>query len=326
MKVGDLFVGKKLIVGDPTLALTGIGRPPANIRGAAYIEAPMIVGDDSKFPLPEATMMIGRCTNVDAAAAIPGLFRIRNLIPGTETPQDVVIGDPSGPVGVTVFCGLSFFTVQASKISLITIKKSDVATTKTEVEAIKSDTGVLVRAGAQTEVGVDANLALAHNKAPVKSPSSLATFLEFVTKGGISLTKTKFVADSKKSFDISHPTKEGHRLRYVCLEGPSAEVYFRGKLKGDNIIHLPDYWKSLVDPDSITVQLTPIGCRQSLYYEEVEWCETIKVVNADCGPVWCSYTVFAERKDTPKNIPEYKGLTPLDYPGDNDNYLVNDGK
>ena len=31
-----------------------------------------------------------------------------------------------------------------------------------------------------------------------------------------------------------------------------AEVYFRGKLKGDNIIHLPDYWKGLVDPDSIT--------------------------------------------------------------------------
>ena len=28
MKVGDLFVGKQLVVGDPTLALTGIGRPP----------------------------------------------------------------------------------------------------------------------------------------------------------------------------------------------------------------------------------------------------------------------------------------------------------
>ena len=82
----------------------------------------------------------------------------------------------------------------------------------------------------------------------------------------------------------------------------------------------------MVDPDSITVQLTPIGCSQNLFYEEVEWCETIKVVNADCGPVWCSYTVFAERKDTSKNIPEYQGLTPADYPGDNDNYLVNDGK
>ena len=78
----------------------------------------MIVGDDSKFPLPEATMMIGRYTNVDSAAVIPGLFRIRNLIPGTETPQDVIIGDPSGPVGVTVYCGLSFFTVESFALSI----------------------------------------------------------------------------------------------------------------------------------------------------------------------------------------------------------------
>ena len=38
MKVGDLFVGKQLVVGDPTLALTGIGRPPANIRGKCLFE------------------------------------------------------------------------------------------------------------------------------------------------------------------------------------------------------------------------------------------------------------------------------------------------
>lgn len=324
MKVGDLFVGKQLVVGDPTLALTGIGRPPVNIRGAGYVESPMIVGDDSKFPLPEATMMIGRNTNPDSPG-VPGLFRIRNLIPGTETPQDVIIGDPSGPVGVTVYCGLSFFTVEASKISLVTLVKTQISSIVDEIAALKSDVGAKVFSGAKTELGVDSNLSAAFNMAPL-SGEVPTNYPNYQIPGGPDLIKTRLVADSKKSFDISHPTKEGHRLRYVCLEGPSAEVYFRGKLKGDNIIHLPDYWKSLVDPDSITVQLTPIGCRQSLYYEEVEWCETIKVVNADCGPVWCSYTVFAERKDTPKNIPEYKGLTPLDYPGDNDNYLVNDGK
>ena len=325
MKAGDLFVGKQLIVGDPSLALTGIGRPPVNIRGSAYVEAPMIVGDDVKFPLPEATMMIGRCMNSDALGLIPGLFRIRNLVPGTETPQDVVIGDPSGPVGVTIFCGTSFFSVQASSINLVSVAKVETAATVSETEAIKTDVGGKVFAGAKTEAGVDSNLSKAINAAPVVG-STIETFIDYLTTRGFTLNKTTKIAISKKSFDISHPTKEGHRLRYVCLEGPSAEVYFRGKLKGEHIIHLPDYWKGLVDPDSITVQLTPIGCRQSLYYEEVEWCDTIKVVNADCGPVWCSYTVFAERKDTSKNIPEYKGLTPLDYPGDNYNYLVNDGK
>ena len=29
----------------------------------------------------------------------------------------------------------------------------------------------------------------------------------------------------KKNFDIPHPTKEGWRLRHVCIEGPTADVY-----------------------------------------------------------------------------------------------------
>ena len=321
-KVGDLFVGKRLLVGDPTMVAgpVGLGRGELTIRGSAYVEAPMIVGDDSKFPFPEATMMIGRCTNLDAAGLVPGLMRVRNLIPGTETPQDVVIGDPTGPVGITCFCGTSFFSVQAATINLLGLLKVSTFPVVSNVEGILSDIGAKVFAGAQTEAGVDANLSKAINAAPVIG-STIEKFVDFVS-GATTLNKTFGIAVSKKPFDILHPTKEGHRLRYVSLEGPSAEVYFRGKLKGDNIIRLPDYWKGLVDPDSITVQLTPIGCRQSLYYEEVEWCETIKVVNADCGPVWCSYTVFAERKDTSKNVPEYQGLTPLDYPGDNDEYRL----
>ena len=31
------------------------------------------------------------------------------------------------------------------------------------------------------------------------------------------INSNKALASSKKSFDISHPTKEGHRLRYICL-------------------------------------------------------------------------------------------------------------
>ena len=50
----------------------------------------------------------------------------------------------------------------------------------------------------------------------------------------------------KKNFDIPHPTKDGHRLRHVCIEGPSADVYVRGKLKDDNVIKLPEYWRGLV--------------------------------------------------------------------------------
>ena len=94
-------------------------------------------------------------------------------------------------------------------------------------------------------------------------------------------------------------------------------------MKGEHIIQTPDYWKGLLIQTQSQSRLTPIDVEVSepFFYEEVEWCETIKVVNIDCGPVWCSYTVF----DTSKNIPEYQ-LDTTDYPGDNNNYTVNDGK
>ena len=130
------------------------------------------------------------------------------------------------------------------------------------------------------------------------------------------------LAARAKNFDIKHPTKEGRRLRHSCVETPQNDVYVRGKLDGNNVIKLPEYWKGLVDPDTITVQLTSIGSFQELFYEEVEWCSTIKVINAAGGPVKCSYTVFAERKDVEKLIPEYEGETPESYPGNNDVYDI----
>ena len=60
-----------------------------------------------------------------------------------------------------------------------------------------------------------------------------------------------------KPFDIEHPTKgKGHRLRYACIEGPEVGVYYRGRLRESNVIHLPYYWKDLVDENSITVPVS----------------------------------------------------------------------
>jgi hypothetical protein len=131
------------------------------------------------------------------------------------------------------------------------------------------------------------------------------------------------LANSKKSFDIPHPTKKDHRLRYVCVETPKADVYVRGKLNGSNVINLPEYWKGLVDPDSIDVVLSPIGSFQELYVEDVQWGTKVVVKNSAGGPINCSYVVYGERKDTEPNIPEYKGLTEADYPGDNIEYTIN---
>lgn len=121
---------------------------------------------------------------------------------------------------------------------------------------------------------------------------------------------------NKKNFDIPHPTKEGWRLSHVCVEGPTADVYFRGKLKNKNIIKLPKYWKGLVDPDTITISITPIGKYQELFVESINGCEEIIIKNNAASGINCNYYIMAERIDTEKNIAEYEGEW-TDYPGDN---------
>ncbi len=127
-----------------------------------------------------------------------------------------------------------------------------------------------------------------------------------------------------KGFDIKHPTKEGHRLRYICLEGPEGGVYHRGRITGTNVINLPDYWKDLVDIDSISVQLQPIGRQQNLVEDFIVIVEdsTNTDLVTDLSTIDCFYHIYGTRKDGEVLIPEYKGETPEDYPGNNNQYSI----
>lgn len=138
-----------------------------------------------------------------------------------------------------------------------------------------------------------------------------------------SLNAKAAIWDAKKSFDIKHPTKENYRLRYTTLEGPTADVYLKGKLVNQSYIELPEYWKELVDMDNLVVSLTPNGHWQELYVAKIEWGNRIVVKNNAGTGINCDYVVYGERVDTSKNIPEYEGLTPKDYPGDNREYNIN---
>ena len=94
-----------------------------------------------------------------------------------------------------------------------------------------------------------------------------------------------------KPFDIPHPSKpETHRLRYISLEGPEIAVYFRGKLEDTNVIELPEYWKDLIHPESISVNLTPYGTYQELYVEKIVWGQQIIIKNRESGPTNCYFT------------------------------------
>ena len=121
------------------------------------------------------------------------------------------------------------------------------------------------------------------------------------TTPGFKLEVNGSFAATTKSFVIDHPTKPDMKLRYGSLEGPENGVYVRGKLNGNNIIELPDYWTGLVDEDTITVNLTPIGKMQDLFVEDISN-NQITVGGTDVN---CFYTVFAERKDVEKLVVEF---------------------
>ena len=123
------------------------------------------------------------------------------------------------------------------------------------------------------------------------------------------------VADEKpKPFDLVHPSKgEGQRLRYACIEGPEVGVYYRGRLRNNNVIELPTYWKDLVHTDSISVQLQPIGAHQDIMIKR--WDDSYIYLQAQGGmPVDCFFHVYAERKDVNKLVVEYEGDGWEDYP------------
>ena len=130
-----------------------------------------------------------------------------------------------------------------------------------------------------------------------------------VTASGVTLT-------SRKPFDIPHPTKEGQRLRHVCLEGPESAVYVRGRVNNrNNVITLPDYWDGLVDYDTMTVQLTSIHSHQNVIVKRIDVNERKIHLQAQGGmPVDCFYHIMAERKDVNKLIVEYEGNEFKDYP------------
>ena len=130
-----------------------------------------------------------------------------------------------------------------------------------------------------------------------------------VTASGVTLT-------SRKPFDIPHPTKDGYRLRHVCLEGPESAVYIRGRVcNGKNVIDLPAYWSGLIDYETITVQLTALGSHQNVIVKRISPIEQRVYLQAQGGmPVDCFYHIMAERKDVNKLIVEYEGNEFKDYP------------
>jgi hypothetical protein len=225
-----------------------------------------------------------------------------------------VLGDIAGPVGININSLVISISNQTSIIisspntngyGILTWTGAKTLTGAEVIAAAKAAVGKEARSGAKTDNGprfINGSLDVARYVVAAKYFGDISA------------------CSGKKDFDIPHPTKDGWRLRHVCIEGPTADVYVRGKLKGSNIIHLPEYWRGLVDPETITINITPIGTYQELFVEKIEWGSKITIKNNAGSSINCHYMISGERIDVEKNIPEYEG-TYEDYPGDNSEYM-----
>ena len=117
------------------------------------------------------------------------------------------------------------------------------------------------------------------------------------------LSVTGTIEGTAKNFLIDHPNKSGWKLRHGSLEGPENAVYIRGRSKS-HIIVLPEYWINFVDPESITVHLTPIGYCEELCVRYIEF-ESRKILVYQTPKFDYYYHIMANRIDEPILNVEY---------------------
>jgi len=131
----------------------------------------------------------------------------------------------------------------------------------------------------------------------------------------------QFVVDSThvKTFTIQHPTKPDNLLVHACTEGPTADVFYRGKAQlksGICVVTLPDYFEELAELEGRSVMLTPIadqhGMVANLAAYEIEdgrfLVEQIGGYHVPDQRFW--WRVDAVRKNTTFNVePEKSSVT-----------------
>ena len=243
-------------------------------------------------------------TNINAS----GTLTLSSSTASTSTTTGALIVTGGVGVGGSINVGgTSFFTSSSASTNTTTgavvitgglgVGGSVNAGTAVSAPLFSSPSAVVLRPGTDTISGIQF--------CRTGTGSTIMVIDTLNSRVGIGLTNPEYdlevngeISATLKSFIIPHPTKPGMRLRYTSLEGPENGVYFRGELKGSNVIELPDYWTGLVDDKTITVHLTPIG-NKTIFVKEIR--DNKVFVGARLfQKIHCFYSVWAERKDVPK--------------------------
>jgi hypothetical protein len=283
------FGGQVMIGAGIPLALgLGAGENP-KIRGSAFIEGPAQIGRAGAFPERLGTLMIAKTANVDCESPEKSLYVLGDV---------VIDGREEG---------------SAESLARTLLVQGTV-----KIEGFPDLTALLI----QGDTAVEGRLVVNAGTEGRPSAGNIVAEGDVIAGGRVTSDGGAHLLSAKKNFDIPHPTKEGWRLRHTCPEGPSNDVYIRGRVKNKTEIELPLYWKDLVDIQSITINLTPIGAHQDVIIKR--WDEKKIYLQAKGGmPIDCFYHVYGTRTDGEDLIAEYQGLTPNDYPGDNSEYNIN---
>ena len=154
--------------------------------------------------------------------------------------------------------------------------------------------GLSNRVGYNIGVGGEQNAQPSQTDAAANKTSAAPLYTHYGN-----MTVTGAFSAGAKAFEIEHPLNPGKKLMHGALEGPEHAVYVRGKVTTDGIIELPLYWTKLVDPESITVQLTPCRFGQDLFVDRIEWGQKVVVRNATGGAIEAYYFVQGTRVDVP---------------------------
>ena len=276
-------VGEKLVVGQ--LDMSFLTANSKLLPGTAVVNGPFYIGLTPQVGVARATCMIG--------PPLPGVLPVSLEVTGISNFAGIT--NTAGTINDLALSNIFGFT---SKIG------AEIQAAFKAIFALKSNAAVQITQGPKV------------CQAVATVPLIKADYGQFEVCTA-SQGNFKSVAAPFKQFNIPHPTKSGYRLIHTCLEGPEIGVYYRGRLVNSNIIELPEYWKGLVDAETITVSLTPHTFHQELYVKSIEWGTRIKIINNCGGPVDCSYVVYAERKDVSKLEIEPKQEEDKTYPGDN---------
>jgi hypothetical protein len=85
-------------------------------------------------------------------------------------------------------------------------------------------------------------------------------------------------------------------MENTIFKSTDKTVFVRGKVLNSKTIDLPIEWHKIIDAQTITVLLTPVGAHQDIIVKRCDAKQVHLQVNGAL-PIHCYYQVFAELKE-----------------------------